>query len=145
MAQVGSRFVFPCPLRWGDMDAFGHVNNVSYLSYLEEARTAMLFTDEAAEAMPLLQRGVVVARHEIDYRRPLDWRPEPIDIHVWVSEMRPAAFTLRYELFDSETLVAQALTVCVPFDLKSAKPRRLEQGEWEFLERFYENGTSPAE
>jgi acyl-CoA thioester hydrolase len=139
------RFVFPCPLRWGDMDAFGHVNNVSYLSYLEEARTAMLFTDEAAEAMPLLQRGVVVARHEIDYRRPLDWRPEPIDIHVWVSEMRSASFSLRYELYDGEMLVAEALTVCVPFDLEAGKPRRLEHGEREFLERFYANGHSPPQ
>jgi acyl-CoA thioester hydrolase len=118
------------------MDAFGHVNNVSYLSYLEEARTAMLFTVEAAAAMPLLQQGVVVARHEIDYRRPLDWRPEPIDIHVWVADMRTASFTLRYELFDDGALVAEALTVCVPFDLEAGQPRRLDAGERTFLERF---------
>lgn len=138
-----ARFVFACPLRWGDMDAFGHVNNVAYFSYLEESRTAMLFAGPAASAIPRLATGVVVARHEINYRRPLDWRAAPIDIHVWVSELRAASFTLSYELFDAGVLIADAVTVCVPFELAEGRPRRLDAAETEFLGHFVD-GAPPT-
>lgn len=38
-----ARHIFRCPLRWADMDAFGHVNNVAFLRYLEEARIDFMF------------------------------------------------------------------------------------------------------
>ena len=85
------RFTFRCSVRWGDMDAFGHVNNVDFLTYMQEARTGMLFAGEAAERIPDLIKGVVVARHEIDYRRPLEWRPEPIEVDIWTAQMTLAS------------------------------------------------------
>lgn len=137
------RYRFACPLRWGDMDAFGHVNNVRYLSYLEEARTHMLFAGEAAQQMPKLLDGVVVARHEIDYLRPLAWRPEPIAVDVWVSRIRAASFTLGYEILDVAALgeeggatVARATSELVPFDIAAGRPRRLDGEERAFLERL---------
>ena len=39
-----SRHVYRCPLRWGDMDAQGHVNNAAYLDYLQEARVDFLLS-----------------------------------------------------------------------------------------------------
>ena len=86
------RFTFSCPVRWDDMDAFGHVNNVTFLTYMQEARTGMLFAGEAAEHIPDLIKGVVVARHEIDYRRPLEWRPEPIEVDVWTAQVKSSSF-----------------------------------------------------
>jgi acyl-CoA thioester hydrolase len=53
------------------MDAFGHVNNVTYLVYLEEARVSLF---DQAELGAMLGTGVVVARNEIDYKRPLVYR-----------------------------------------------------------------------
>lgn len=44
-----ARHIYACPLRWSDMDAFGHVNNVVFLRYLEEARIDFMFR-QAAEA-----------------------------------------------------------------------------------------------
>lgn len=38
-----ARHIYNCPLRWSDMDAFGHVNNVVFLRYLEEARIDFMF------------------------------------------------------------------------------------------------------
>jgi acyl-CoA thioester hydrolase len=136
------RFTFRCPVRWDDMDAFGHVNNVTFLTYMQEARTAMLFAGEAALRAPDLLQGVVVSRHEIDYRRPLEWRPEPIDVEVWVAVLKAASFTLRYELIDQLTdpprVLAEAMTVLVPFDLAAGRPRRLTDGERSFFESFLE-------
>ncbi len=81
------------------MDAFGHVNNVTFLTYMQEARTGMLFAGEAAEHIPDLIKGVVVARHEIDYRRPLEWRPEPVEVDVWTA--RGEVVVLRVALRDT--------------------------------------------
>jgi len=36
------RHVYECPMRWADMDMLGHVNNVTYVDYLQEARIDML-------------------------------------------------------------------------------------------------------
>jgi len=137
------RFTFRCQVRWDDMDAFGHVNNVTFFAYMQEARTGMLFAGEAAEHIPDLIKGVVVARHEIDYRRPLEWRPEPIEIDVWTSEVKAASFTLKYEIRDQlakpeAVMLAEASTVLVPFDLRAGRPRRISPAERHFLSRYLE-------
>jgi acyl-CoA thioester hydrolase len=132
------RFTFRCPVRWDDMDAFGHVNNVTFLTYMQEARTAMLFGGDAAEQIPDLIKGVVVARHEIDYRRPLEWRPEPIEVDVWTAIVKPSSFTLRYEIRDqlAGAVLAEAMTVLVPFDLAAGRHRRVAAAERDFLTRY---------
>ena len=127
------------------MDAFGHVNNVTFFAYMQEARTGMLFAGDAAEEIPDLIKGVVVARHEIDYRRPLVWRPEPIEIDVWTHQVKASSFTLKYEVRDQladpkPVVLAEALTVLVPFDLAAARPRRLTENERTFLNRYLEAG-----
>ena len=122
------------------MDAFGHVNNVTFLTYMQEARTGMLFAGEAAAHIPDLIKGVVVARHEIDYRRPLSWRPEPIEVDVWTAEVKSSSFVLRYEIRDqlADLVLAEALTVLVPFDLAAGRPRRVSHAERDFLGRYLE-------
>jgi acyl-CoA thioester hydrolase len=55
-------------IRWRDLDAFGHVNHVVFLTYLEEARDEWL---GRALGDPSLVWGYVIARVEIDYRREL--------------------------------------------------------------------------
>jgi acyl-CoA thioester hydrolase len=137
------RFTFRCQVRWDDMDAFGHVNNVIFFAFMQDARTGMLFAGEAAEHIPDLIKGVVVARHEIDYRRPLEWRPEPIEVYVWTTQVRSASFTLRYEMRDQlarpkPVVLAEALTVLVPFDLAAGRPRRISTAERHFLHRYLE-------
>jgi acyl-CoA thioester hydrolase len=128
------------------MDAFGHVNNVTFLTYMQEARTAMLFGGDAAEQIPDLIKGVVVARHEIDYRRPLEWRPAPIEVDVWTAIVKPSSFTLRYEIRDqlagadvgggAGAVLAEAMTVLVPFDLAVGRHRRVSAAERDFLNRY---------
>jgi acyl-CoA thioester hydrolase len=143
------RFTFRCPVRWGDMDAFGHVNNVAFLTYMQEARTGMLFAGDAAEQIPELIKGVVVARHEIDYRRPLEWRPEPIEVDVWTAAVKRSSFTLRYEIRDQlagaggeggdgSQVLADAMTVLVPFDISAGRPRRVSESERAFLATYLE-------
>ena len=55
-------------IRWRDLDVYGHVNHVVFLTYLEEARDEWL---GSTLGDPARVWGYVVARVEIDYRREL--------------------------------------------------------------------------
>ena len=132
----GLRHTFHCPMRWSDMDAYGHVNNVVYLTYLEEARVDMLFTIGAELGAKALSEGVLVARHEIDYRRPLVYHPRGVDIDLWTDAIKGASFEIRYEVRDDATVFAKAASVLVPFDLTAQRPRRVSPEERAFLERY---------
>ncbi|MEV5879325.1 thioesterase family protein [Streptomyces sp. NPDC052101] len=130
------RHIYRCPLRWSDMDAYGHVNNAIFLRYLEEARID--FTSlRGAES----KQGSVVARHEIDYRRQLVHRPTPVDIELWVTEIKAASFTVSYEVKDADTIYVQARTVVVPFDFETQRPRRITAEEREFLQQYTDTAT----
>lgn len=122
------------------MDAFGHVNNTTFLTYLEEARVDLLFvTAGEAVARERLSSGIVVARHEIDYTAPLVFRPEPVPIDIWVAKLGNSSFTLRYEMLDDGGPVyARASTVLVPYDVGAGRPRRLSAEERAALEPYLE-------
>ncbi|MGW8066714.1 acyl-CoA thioesterase [Streptomyces ziwulingensis] len=125
------RHIYRCPLRWADMDAYGHVNNVVFLRYLEEARIDFLFRPDKD-----FKQGSVVARHEIDYKRQLVHRHRPVDIELWVTEIRAASFTLTYEVKDGDEVYVRASTVIVPFDFEAQTPRRITAEEREFLREY---------
>jgi len=144
------RHVTQVPLRWADMDAFGHVNNVVYLRYLQEARVDMLFVHAPAHGAEKLARGVVVHRHEIGYRAPLHFRPAPVRVETWVTEVRVATFTLGYEVLDESpsgerTVYAVASSILVPYDLTDGRPRRVAPEERAVLATFLEpDGPVPG-
>jgi acyl-CoA thioester hydrolase len=121
------------------MDAYGHVNNVVFLRYLEEARIDFLFRPEKD-----FKQGSVVARHEIDYKRQLVHRHAPVDIELWVTEIRAASFTLAYEVKDGEEVYVRASTVIVPFDFAAQRPRRITAEEREFLEEYRDDDEEEA-
>ncbi len=130
------RHTYRCPLRWADMDAYGHVNNVVFLRYLEEARIDFLFRPDKD-----FRQGSVVARHEIDYKRQLVHRHEPVDIELWVSEIRAASFTLGYEVKDGDLVYVRASTVIVPFDFEAQRPRRITDEERAFLKEYMDDAA----
>ena len=131
-----ARFVHPVHMRWSDMDSFQHVNNGAYLAYLEQARIAMFFDRWDGT----FSRGTVVARHEIDYLRPIVYHPEPLRLELWVEDVRAASFLVRYEVHDvhgdADRLCARAATRLVPFDFGTDRPRRLTDGERAILGSF---------
>lgn len=132
------RHTFRCPMRWSDMDAYGHVNNVVFLTYLEEARVDMLFVLGAELGSKALAEGVLVARHEIDYKAPLVFHSRGVDIEMWVAAVKGASFEIRYEVRDATTVFATAASVLVAFDLPAGRPRRLSDEERGFLATYLE-------
>ncbi|WP_436759165.1 acyl-CoA thioesterase [Streptosporangium sp. V21-05] len=131
----GHRHVFPRAVRFADIDSLGHVNNVRFLDYLEDARLALFHVDPHREGNEPF-KGLVVARHEIDYLRPLTFRPDPVRVESWVTEIRPVRFTLAYEIRDDEEIFVKARSVLVAYDVARASPRRFDQDELAYLSRF---------
>jgi len=121
------------------MDAYGHVNNAVFIRYLEEARIDFLFLPEKE-----FKQGSVVARHEIDYKRQLVHRHHPVDIELWVTEIRAASFTITYEVKDDDLVYVRAATVVVPFDFETQRPRRITAEEREFLEGYRDDDEEEA-
>ena len=80
-----------CPLAWADLDLLGHVNNVTYVDYLQEARVDMFRTHAPDSRADDLAEGVVVVRHEVTYVSPLTFSFEPVTIECWVTEVRAAS------------------------------------------------------
>ncbi|MBY4678049.1 acyl-CoA thioesterase [Marinobacterium arenosum] len=84
------------PLRWGDMDAYGHVNNAMYMRYLEEARCQMLAAmDVQLEGSRL---APVIINVGCTFLRPLIY-PDTVTIHCYGSEPGRSSFMSTYEIF----------------------------------------------
>lgn len=125
------------------MDSLGHVNNVVYVDYLQEARVDMLTVHAPSSRSEELGEGVVVVRHEVDFVLPLVFRPDPVRIEAWVTRIRAASFTMEYEILDElpsgeRKVYTRAATVLTPYLFAEERPRRIRPDEREVLERFLE-------
>ncbi|KZC41346.1 MULTISPECIES: acyl-CoA thioesterase [Rhodanobacter] len=109
-------------VRWRDLDAFNHVNNSSYLTYLEEARLQWLshvpgpWFDE--HAMP------VMAASQVNYRHPIAW-PAQLQVQLFCERMGNSSMTIAHRVIDAERpdqLYCDGHVVMVWTDPASGKP-----------------------
>ena len=120
--------IYRCPLRWGDMDAQGHVNNGAYVDFLQEARVDFLLRGPVV-GQQLLDSGVLVVSHQLEYLKPIVYGFDPVEIRLWVDAVGGSRFTVGYELYDGAELAARARTGLVPYDLATNTLRRLNAEE----------------
>jgi acyl-CoA thioester hydrolase len=92
-------FWWPVTVRWGDMDAMGHVNNIMYFQYLESARVGYLESLgwDSRDASPSRQGPVVVAQ-AFNHRRQL-YYPAEVEVGVRVGEIRRRSFRLEHAVY----------------------------------------------
>jgi acyl-CoA thioester hydrolase len=124
------------PMRWSDMDVYRHINNVQIVRLLEDARVQAFSAWDEPGTAPVLERGVLVARTEVEYLRQLDFRLEPIAIDLWVSRLAGATIELGYEIRepdDDSEPYARAESTLVMFDLLANRPRRMTPAELDRL------------
>ncbi|GAB3678417.1 acyl-CoA thioesterase [Angustibacter aerolatus] len=127
------------PMRWSDMDAYGHVNNVQYLRFFEDARIEAFGGRRSAGGSSLLDTGILVVAHRIEYRKPLTWRPEPVHIDLWITRLAGAQIDVGYEVYDEHegeprVVYAVAESTLVVYDLTNERPRRLAPEDVERLD-----------
>ncbi len=119
------------------------MNNGRYVDYLQDARVDFLFRTAKELGADDLETGLLVARHEVQYRAPLHFRPEPVRIELWISEIKAASFTVDYEILDVEPALdsgrrtyVEARTKLVPFDFSANRLRRITPVEREALSKL---------
>jgi len=148
-----ARIHVPVPVRWSDLDAYGHVNNATTLRLLEEARIQVFWAPTAQE------RGVVegggelavidassgsdtltfIARQEIEYLAPIPYLRTPLDVQLWIGRLGGASIDICYEIHppagvDEGTVYARAGSTTVLVDAATRTPRRItdeERAIWE--------------
>ncbi len=122
------------PVRWSDMDAYGHVNNVAFVRLLEDARVYAL-RDWFGQERNLIDEGLLVVRQEIDYLAPLTFNYHPARIAMGCSRISGASFDIGYAVRqpDSDVTYAVAEVTLVAYDLHRSTPRRLTEQEREAL------------
>jgi acyl-CoA thioester hydrolase len=130
-----SRHHYDCHVRFSDVDVYGHVNNVKYFEYYQEARLAFL-GGLARQQSPDL--GLVVARIDVDYKRPILFRSAPYLVESWVTRVGRSSFGLSSQIRDGEVVLSRAEAVLVAFDLAAQRSRALRPEERETLESVLE-------
>jgi acyl-CoA thioester hydrolase len=122
MIYTGKQFV-----RWDDIDAFGHVNNAKYLTYIQEARFLWSSITE-----------MVVARAEVDYIEAMYEGGRFYDVNLWVEAIGNSSFTMGYEIVGDNAIVhAKVKTVQVVVNMETMKSRPLKDSEREFLNKYF--------
>jgi acyl-CoA thioester hydrolase len=96
---------------------YGHVNNVKYFEYLQEARI-QLMADVWEGLAPL---SVVVAQTDVDYRVPILFRAEAYDAWSWVARVGTRSATVESLILDGETVLARARVAIVFFDMATQR------------------------
>jgi acyl-CoA thioester hydrolase len=115
------------PVRWGDMDALGHVNNAVYFTYFEQARidyiqgmTDVLRTRNATT-------GPVLVAVDATFKKPV-LHPATVIVHVFVGEVGRTSFSLLSRLSvegDEDTLYAESRATLVWIDRSTGRPTPL--------------------
>jgi len=110
------------PIRWGDMDAMGHVNNTTYFRYMEQARISW-FDALIPEVEPWKSTGIVIANATCNYKRPLVY-PGTVEVKLFVGAPGGSSVPTYYQLhLDSDRhLYADGEAVVVFIDIAKRKP-----------------------
>jgi acyl-CoA thioester hydrolase len=108
------------PVQWGDMDSFGHVNNVAYLRWFESARIRYFERAGLLERMRDERVGPILARSTIDYRIALEY-PDQVRVEATALKLGNTSLTLGIRLSSRQrgAVAAEGENVIVLVDYKT--------------------------
>ncbi|CAG7596456.1 acyl-CoA thioesterase [Leucobacter soli] len=135
-------------LRWGDQDAYAHINNAAYARYLEEARVRVFELGSARERTGMEHHfrvdgrsgmKTLVANQQIEFLRVLEYSARPVTVELWIGKLGGSSLEIHYEILDNSvvdgesidgsepdrTVVARAITTIVVVDGETLRPVRL--------------------
>jgi acyl-CoA thioester hydrolase len=126
------------PVQWGDMDAYGHVNNTVFFRYFESARMAYLDRSGFVAAHAQRRIGAILHSTTCRFRQPIRY-PDTVQVGTRSSHVEEDRFTMEYAMvsLDRNAIVAEGTAIIVSFDYAAGKKvglpddvrRQLEQIE----------------
>jgi len=124
----------PIQVRFSDVDLLGHVNNVRYVDYVQDAQTDFMvgvFREAAVDGHVEL----VVARTELDYLGQMNLRAEPYAVRTRVAAVGRTSVTFDVELCDADRVMARGRIVAVNLDPDGGRPVPVFPHHREIFER----------
>jgi acyl-CoA thioester hydrolase len=132
------RYLTKTHVRWDDLDGFGHVNNATYLTYMQESRSNFTWYSRKEAGLDPVLSQMVVARAEVDFIEPIYDGGFDLDVAIWVSRIGNSSFEMVYEMSSSHGMHARGRTVQVAVNMDTKKSRPLSDEEREFLNKYLE-------
>lgn len=116
------------PVRWGDMDAFGHVNNAKYFTFCESARIAYFEAIGLGPQTTTPVHGPSVVTATCNFRRQVHY-PATLEVGVRAARIGRTSFPLEYGIFveGTDELVADGSSVVVWVDYGAGKSTPLPE------------------
>ncbi len=132
--------VIEIPVQWGEMDAYGHVNNTVVFRFFESARIAFLDKCNFIRAYHELKIGAILHSTSCRFRQPL-YYPDTVRIGARVTQIQTDRFDIEYVVFSTsqQTVAAEGTATVVSFDYnertKTSLPEMVVAGLAELRER----------
>ncbi len=138
--------VFPIVVKWGEMDAFSHVNNTVFIRYLEDARIQLLTSLGMEEEMRRTNIGPIFASVTCNYLAPITF-PDTVHVATKVKQTGPKKIELKQIIY-SEKLnktAATATSLCVYYDYSKLTSCDLSESMENAIQRLNEIGNSTGQ
>lgn len=117
-------FEVEIPVRYRDLDTYGHVNNATYATYLEEARIAYF---ERVLGLEQEAIGMLVVSMSIDFEAPIE--ADAVTVGLGITHIGDTSFTFEYRIVADGRTAATAESVQVAYDVE-AKKKMVFPDEW---------------
>lgn len=125
------------PIAWGEMDAFGHLNNVHYFRYIEDARIAFL------DALNFFEHSLysVILKNECTYKQPVFY-PDTLTTKALVTHVGKSSFVMQYDIYSQaqNCCVASAssviVLVCKDSFVKQQIPTQMKNDLQRYMQQF---------
>jgi acyl-CoA thioester hydrolase len=112
-------------IRWGDMDAMGHVNNTVYFRFMEQARIAW-FEALVPQGSAWRTQGIVIVSASCNFKRALNY-PGTVEVNVFAGPPGGSSVPTYYELHCENELYADGAATVVFVDMETQKPKRIPE------------------
>lgn len=114
--------ILELPVQWGEMDAYGHVNNTVFFRYFESVRMEYLKVCGLVESHELARVGAILHSTAARFRQPLFF-PDTVQIGARATDIKGDRFTMTYTVvsLSREIVIAEGSGVIVSFDYTAGK------------------------
>ena len=133
------------PVLWGDMDDFGHVNNIIYLKWCETSRVELfreIWNLKSLKMQDIMEKegmGPILANFNMNYKIPIQY-PDMITVKTRITSIGNTSFGVGHELFsktNKDKIVARGESVIVMIDYKSGKKSTIDDNNRSMLKQFF--------
>ena len=145
LSNANKSIITEIPVLWGDMDDFGHVNNIIYLKWCETSRVELfreIWNLKSLKMQDIMEKegmGPILANFNMNYKIPIQY-PDMITVKTRITSIGNTSFGVGHELFsktNKDKIVASGESVIVMINYKSGKKAPIDINNRSLLQQFF--------